>query len=216
VTEPITDILAQGRSDGSGGRIYGVVPAVVTNNQDPDNLARVKVRFPWLSDDVESWWARVAAPAASDGAGVYFLPNVDDEVLVAFEHGDVRYPYVLGCLWSNAAQPPETNGDGANAMHTIETPAGHIVRLDDTDGGEKIEVIAAGGDNKVTIEKSGAITIEATGDVSITTSGGKLKLEGSSGVEISSDGAIELRGSQDVTVQASTQLVLKGATVAIN
>ena len=66
------------------GRVYGVTVGVVTNNQDPDGLGRVKVRFPWLSDDDESFWARVVTPMAGNGRGLYLLPEVDDEVLVAF------------------------------------------------------------------------------------------------------------------------------------
>src|ERR1700750_2275998 len=92
----IFDNTAEARS----GRIYGVVVAVVTNNQDPDGFGRVKVKFPWLSDVDESSWARIAAPMAGKARGIYFLPEVDDEVLVIFEHGDVRSPYVLGALWN--------------------------------------------------------------------------------------------------------------------
>ena len=86
-------------------RFFGVVVGVVTNNQDPDGMHRVKVHFPWLSDDVESNWARVAAPMAGGNRGVYFLPEVDDEVLVAFEHGKVDHPYVIGSLWNQQDRP---------------------------------------------------------------------------------------------------------------
>ena len=89
-------LTPQARND----RFYGVVVGIVTNNQDPENMHRVKVRFPWLSNDVESNWARVAAPMAGKGRGAYFLPEVDDEVLVAFEHGQVDHPFVVGCLWN--------------------------------------------------------------------------------------------------------------------
>ena len=92
-------------SPARNGRILGVVTGVVTNNKDPDKLGRVKVRFPWLSDTDESWWARVASPMAGKDRGVFFLPEVDDEVLVAFEHGDPRFPYVIGALW-NGSTPP--------------------------------------------------------------------------------------------------------------
>ena len=77
-------------------RLYGVVVGLVTNNQDPDKLGRVKVRFPWLGDSDESAWARLATPMAGKDRGLYFLPEVDDEVLVVFEHGDLRFPYILG------------------------------------------------------------------------------------------------------------------------
>src|SRR4051812_31769405 len=82
------------------GRIYGVVVGVVTNNQDKEGLGRVKVKFPWLSDADESNWARIATPMAGASRGVFFLPEVDDEVLVVFEQGLVSRPYVLGGLWN--------------------------------------------------------------------------------------------------------------------
>ena len=87
-------------------KIYGVVIGIVTNNQDPDKLGRVKVQFPWLSNEDESFWARIASPMAGDKRGIYFLPEVDDEVLVVFEHGDMRFPYVIGALWNGQDSPP--------------------------------------------------------------------------------------------------------------
>jgi uncharacterized protein involved in type VI secretion and phage assembly len=83
-------------------RIKGTVSAVVTNNNDPDVLYRVKVRFPSLPN-AESHWARVAVPAV---AGPFVLPEVDDEVLVAFDHGDIRFPVVIGTLWNGRDRPP--------------------------------------------------------------------------------------------------------------
>ena len=123
------------------GRITGVAVGVVTNNQDPDGLGRVKVRFPWLSDADESQWARIAAPMAGKDRGVYFLPEVDDEVLVAFEHGDPRFPCVIGALWNGKDAPPATNSDGKNNVRVIKSRSGHIIRLNDEDGKEMIEII---------------------------------------------------------------------------
>lgn len=78
--------------------IQGVVIGIVTNNQDPEELNRVKVKFPWLSEDDESYWARIATSVAQAKQDNYQLPEVGSEVLVAFEHGDVRFPYILGVL----------------------------------------------------------------------------------------------------------------------
>jgi uncharacterized protein involved in type VI secretion and phage assembly len=127
------------------GKVYGVVVGIVTNNQDPDNLARVKVRFPWLSADEESQWARVAAFGAGAGRGGWFLPEVDDEVLVAFEHGDVRFPYVLGGLWNGVDPGPRDNGDGENNLRVITSRSGHELVLDDSAGAERVEIHTAGG-----------------------------------------------------------------------
>src|ERR1700750_1699162 len=87
-------------------RLHGVVIGIVTNNQDPDGMHRVKVRFPWLNLDDESHWARVATPMAGDKRGAYFLPEPDDEVLVAFEHGSLEHPYVIGSLWNGKDKAP--------------------------------------------------------------------------------------------------------------
>ncbi|NTW02923.1 MAG: phage tail protein, partial [Oscillochloris sp.] len=134
------------------GRFYGVTVGVVTNNQDPDSLGRVKVKLPWLSDQDESFWARVVAPMAGKDRGLYLLPEIDDEVLVAFEHGMIEYPYVLGALWNGKDNPPETNSNGKNNMRTLKSRSGMIIRLDDTDGSEKIEISDASGKNSIVID----------------------------------------------------------------
>jgi uncharacterized protein involved in type VI secretion and phage assembly len=196
--------------------IYGVVTGVVTNNQDPEGLGRVKVRLPALSDQDESWWARVAAPMAGKERGTYFLPEVDDEVLVAFENGDVHFPYILGALWSSNAKPPEANDDGNNNKRTIKSRAGHIIRLDDTDGQEKIEIVDKSGKNSIVISTSdNTITINADADITIKSSSGKLALS-ANGVEITSQAGVKIQASQNMDLQASGQMNVKGSIVNIN
>ena len=134
--------LLDGQEDrAAASRIFGVVVGIVTNNQDPEGLGRVKVKIPCLSDVDESFWARVAAPMAGKRRGTYFLPEVDDEVLVAFEHGDVRFPYVLGALWNGKMPRPSTNNDGKNNVRMIKSRSGHVVKLNDEDGKETIEIV---------------------------------------------------------------------------
>ena len=123
----LLDVLSVDDGD-SAKRISGVVVGVVTNTQDPAGLGRVKVKFPWLSDSEESFWARVATPMAGKGRGFYFLPEVEDEVLMAFEHGDARFPYVLGALWNGQDKPPESNEDGKNNIRSIKSRSGHVIR----------------------------------------------------------------------------------------
>lgn len=94
------------------GYVKGVAVAIVTQNKDEDGLCRVKVRFPWHDKPRESYWARLAMPMAGDGRGTVFIPEVDDEVLVAFEREDLRFPYVLGALWNGKDKPPLANDDG--------------------------------------------------------------------------------------------------------
>ena len=195
---------------------YGVVVGIVTNNQDPDGMGRVKVNFPWLSDKDESAWARVVAPMAGKNRGVYFLPEVGDEVLVAFQHGDMGFPYILGALWNGQDQPPESNQDGKNNKRTLKSRSGHLIRLDDTDGAEKIEIIDKSEKNAITIDtQTNTITIYADGDIAIKSSQGKVQIEGK-GIVLKSDAEIKIEASQTLDLKAQTQLTIKGASVNIN
>jgi phage baseplate assembly protein V len=199
-----------------GDRFYGVVVGVVSNNQDPENLHRVKVRFPWLSGDVESNWARVAATMAGNGRGAYFLPEVDDEVLVAFEHGQVDHPFVIGSLWNGRDEAPESNADGENNHRAIRSRSGHVVRLNDRSGSETIEIIDRSGKNKVIIESaSNRITIEADSDITIQSSTGKLTLQ-ANGIEMKSQAGISAQAAQGIDLKASAQVTVKGAVIQLN
>ena len=86
--------------------VAGPVVGIVTNNEDPGGLGRVKLFLPWPSDENETDWARVCTPMAGKERGIFFLPEVEDEVLVVFEHGDPRRPVVLGGLWNGVDKPP--------------------------------------------------------------------------------------------------------------
>jgi uncharacterized protein involved in type VI secretion and phage assembly len=179
-------------------------------------MARVRVKFPWLSDDNESWWARMAVPMAGPGRGSYFLPEVDDEVLVAFEHGDVRSPYVVGALWNGKDAPPTNNSDGQNNLRLIHSRSGHLVRLDDTNGDEKIEVIDKSGGNKITIKSSdNSMRLECTGNMSLECKG-KMTLHASAGVEITSDVDMKIQANATLDMESSAPMTIKGAIVSIN
>ncbi len=205
-------LLAAEESD----RFYGVTVGVVTNNQDPDKLGRVKVRFPWLSGEEESSWARVASPMAGKERGLFLLPEVDDEVLVAFEHGRPEFPYVLGSLWNGKDKPPEDNGDGKNNIRSITSRNGHIIRLDDTDGSEKIEILDKSGKNTIVIDTAAnTITLTADADIKIESSGGKLQLSGS-GIEIKSQADVKIEASGNAELKGGGQTTIKGSAVNIN
>jgi uncharacterized protein involved in type VI secretion and phage assembly len=189
---------------------------VVSNNQDPENLHRVKVRFPWIAEDVESTWARVVTPMAGGGRGAYFLPEVEDEVLVAFEHGMVDQPYVIGSLWNGQDSPPESNDNGENNNRTILSRSGHVLRLNDESGSETIEVIDKTGNNKIIIDTAGnSITIEADTEITIKASSGKLRIE-ANGIEIKSQASLSVEASQNIDIKAGAQLTLKGAMINLN
>jgi len=223
------------RAESRAGRIYGVVVGIVTNNQDPEKLGRVKVRFPWLNDTDESNWARVATMMAGQDRGTWFLPEVDDEVLVAFEHGSVEFPYVIGSLWNGKDTPPRDNSDGKNNERVIKSRAGHELIFGDEGGKERVEIKTkaghqlllddTGGSEKITvIDKSGSNKIEmdsAAGNVSLTAQT-KISLKALQ-IEITADSSLTMKGAQieitadaDLKVQSSAMLTLKGAMVKIN
>jgi phage baseplate assembly protein V len=158
----------------AAGRADGVAVAIVTNNNDPERLARVRI----VTSSKNEAWARVAAPMAGTGRGVQFLPEVGDEVLIAFEGGDPRRPFVLGGLWSASAPPPERGESGASNRKTIRSRSGHVIRLDDTEGGARIEIADAAGNSFVIDGTSNTMMITAQGDLSIESRNGNLRLRG--------------------------------------
>ena len=211
--ELLTDVE---KRDTSVHRIYGVVVGLVTNNQDPDGLGRVKLKFPWLSDEDESHWARVAAPMAGNDRGVYFLPEVDDEVLVAFEHGDPRFPYVVGALWNGKDVPPAKNDDGKNNVRVIKSRSGHVIRLTDEDGKEKIEIVDKSEKNSLVIDTAkNTITITSDKDIVFSASKGAIKLDAKT-IEIKSSAETKVESGSGLDVKASGTMNIKGATVNIN
>jgi uncharacterized protein involved in type VI secretion and phage assembly len=216
MSHSVFDLLTSGSEHESGpGRIYGVVVGIVTNNQDPDGMGRVKVKFPWLSDQDESWWARIATVMAGSSRGSYFLPEVNDEVMIAFEHGDVRFPYVLGALWNGKDSPPTTNSDGQNNIRVIKSRSGHIVRLDDTNGNEKIEVIDKTGSNSITIQSAdNSITITANGTVKIV--GQSIEISAKTDITIQAGTSISANANTTMDLESTAPMTIKGATVSIN
>lgn len=196
--------------------ITGVVIGIVTNNKDPDDLGRVKVKFPWLSDSDESNWARVISPMAGKERGLFFLPEVDDEVLVVFEFGDINMPYVIGSLWNGKDKPPQTNSDGKNNMRIIKSRSGHLIKLDDTDGAEKIEIIDKSEKNKIVIDaKNEMISIVSNKDISISAPNGKVTIEAND-IEAKSNASTKIEASAGMDLKASGNMNVKGATVNLN
>ena len=164
-------------------QVNGLFPAVVIDNQDPDNLGRVKVRIPRAGDET---WVRIATLMAGNDRGTWFIPDVNDEVLVAFGEGTERHAYVIGGLWSKTSSPPEKmdadnnekvlrsrNGvkitlddQSGQENFIVETPAGQKITLKDGPGA--IEITDSNG-NSVTLETSG-ISVNAAAKVTINAS----------------------------------------------
>lgn len=198
-------------------RFAGVVIGVVTNIQDPDNLGRVRVKFPWLSDDDESEWARVATLMAGKERGSVFLPEVDDEVLVAFEQGDMRRPFVIGALWNGVdVPPPEFANDGKNNIRMIKSRSGHIVKLDDTDGSERIEIVDKTGKNSIVIDsKDNTVTITTDKDLVLKAAQGKFSVDAQE-IEMKSSAALKIEAGSELNIKAGATLNVKGATINLN
>jgi uncharacterized protein involved in type VI secretion and phage assembly len=174
------------------------------------------VKFPWLSDTEESFWARVAAPMAGNGRGFYFLPEVEDEVLVTFERGDVRFPFVLGALWNGKDKPPEKNDDGKNDARTIKSRSGHVVRLNDKDGAEKIEIIDSSGKNTIVVDAvNNTIVITSEKDITLSAPKGAIKLDAQK-IEIKSSADAKVEAGAGMDLKATGQMNVKGATINLN
>jgi uncharacterized protein involved in type VI secretion and phage assembly len=195
----------------AGRKYYGVAIGIVTNNQDPENLGRVKVKLPWLSEDHESNWARVCTPMSGKEWGAQFIPEVDDEVLLAFEQGDIRVPYVIGSLYNGTDKPALTNSDGENNQRQIKSRSGHFIVLDDTSGSEKIRIEDKTGSQFIELDSANnAITIKCQGDLTID-AGGKVVFKAGTDVTYESGTNMTVKGGANVTIEATGNLDLKAS-----
>jgi uncharacterized protein involved in type VI secretion and phage assembly len=178
----LIDLMTPAKKNGWAS---SVVIGVVTQNDDPEKLGRVRVKYPPLAEDAEGWWARIASPAAGQDRGLLMMPLVGDEVLVCFEHGDARRPYVIGALWNAKATPGDlVQTDGSFALQT---------------------------DKKVLVTSQDAISIKAKDDIKIesdktisqkATQNGDLVLE-------ASGGKVTLKAATSVTVEGGTEVTIK-------
>ena len=188
---------------GLGGRWYGVYPALVSDVRDPDGQGRVRVTLPWSPDTGgESYetWARVATLMGGNNRGSWFVPDVGDEVLVVFEGGDPRRPYVIGGLWNGSDSPPETmDGGGKNFKKVVRSRNGVKITLDDTDGQEKLILETPGGQRVTMKDGPGAVEI-------VDSNGNSVKLE---------TGGITITASAKVTVNA-TQVAVSAGMVTVD
>jgi uncharacterized protein involved in type VI secretion and phage assembly len=189
---------------GFGGCFYGVYTALVTDVVDPDGQGRVRVRLPWSPDNGDSSyeaWARFATLMAGNNRGSWFIPDVNDEVLVVFEAGDPRRPYVIGALWNGQDAPPETmDGAGNNDIKTLRSRNGVRITLDDTDGQETLTLETPGG--QTVILKDGPGSIEAR-----DSNGNTVTME-SSGVTVNASAKVTINAS---TVEVSAGMVTVNA-----
>lgn len=193
----MSDLVSKSDTEsGTRQRWPGVVTAIVTNINDPEGMGRVKLKYTWMDDQLETHWARVVTVGAGDQRGIYWLPEVNDEVVVAFEHGDFNRPYVMGSVWNGKDKAPEAIGDvvagGKVVRRTMKTRTGHIIRLSDKPGDEFIEIIDSKTNNQIRLDTTkNSLTIDTKGNMTIKASG-------------------------NIDVNATGNLTLKGAMVNIN
>ncbi|HEV8430888.1 MAG TPA: phage baseplate assembly protein V [Pyrinomonadaceae bacterium] len=177
---------------GLGGRWYGAFPALVTDIVDPEGFGRVKIALPWSPDTAGAryeTWARLATFMAGNNRGSWFIPDVDDEVLIVFEGGDPRRPYVIGSLWNGRDKPPETmDGAGKNFKKVLRSRNGVKITLDDTDGREQLILETPGGQKLTLKDGPGAVEI-------VDSNGNSIKME-TSGITITAAAKVTVNASQ--------------------
>jgi uncharacterized protein involved in type VI secretion and phage assembly len=202
---PVEMILEARQPAGLGGRWYGVYPALVSDIRDPEGQGRVKVTLPWSPDTGNAQyeaWARVATLMGGSNRGSWFIPDPNDEVLIVFEGGDPRRPYVIGGLWNGSDAPPESmDAGGNNFVKALRSRNGVKLTLDDSDGQEKMILETPGG-QKITM-KDGPGMIEI-----VDSNGNSVKLE-TSGITINAAAKVTVSASQ-VAVSAGMVTVDAG------
>jgi uncharacterized protein involved in type VI secretion and phage assembly len=167
-----------------------VVTGIVKSLEDPEGQGRIELQFPWLSEAQRSAWAPVASPLAGKQRGLFFMPELEDEVLVAFEHGDFAHPYILGFLWNGVDKPPE----GTNQNRVILTPGGHTLRFEDRAGERKIIIQSAGGSKVELNDQDHSVTVSGEGGAN------KVTIQTLSGT---------------VTIQAAAQIAVQAPSIAV-
>lgn len=222
-------------------KLYGVLVGVVTNNKDPEKLGRVKLKLPIRECENETGWVRVATLMAGNSMGSFFLPEVGDEVLVAFHEADVRQPYVIGMLWNSKEKPPEDNADGKNNIRKFKSRSGHELIFGDESSKEKIEIKTQkgqnilmddsgsgkiqikSGNNQITIDAAGnEISIKSDMKISIKTGSNSIEID-ASGIKIESSAQLKIKAQMlDIeaggmmNIKSSGILNIQGSMVKIN
>ena len=178
-------------TDGDVPGYFGVYPALVTNLVDPDGLGRVQVRFPWLGTDGDRdvrAWATLCSPYADDDQGLEILPEVGSQVVVAFEAGNIRRPYVLGATWNGKEKLPQAP-DSSNNIRVLKTRSKSKLEFDDTRGASKITLTTQSGHRVVLDDGATELTIQH--------SGGSV-------ISINLVGVIRIQSALSVEVKATT------------
>lgn len=198
----------------AGGAIAGVAVGIVKANDDPAGLGRVKLNLPWRRSDFLTDWVRIVAPMGGGDRGACFIPEVGDEVLVAFDRDDIRYPYVLGALWSEADKPPEGNAGGRNDIRIIKSRRGHMIRFDDGVAKGVITIRLDDG-KKVEIDDDGICMTDGSSRVEIASRGGAITIEAASSLTLKAP-QIRIEATGRLALDGGAELGAKAGMVRIN
>ncbi len=193
--------------------------AIVTDNNDPENMGRVKLKYPWLTEEQGSHWARAIGAGAGDKRGMLFVPEVGDEVLVGFEHGDIDFPCVLGGLWNGKDAPPLPSGEsvknGKTDQRVIRSRTGHVIILNDSDDKPSITIRDKTEKNLINIDSSSnAMKIQIEGDIDISAKG-NIKIDSQKAIEITASSDIKINGSTGVKVDGGPTVDVKATSIAV-
>jgi phage protein D len=186
-------------------KFYGVAIAKVTQapqiSADPDPAgkmgARVKVSFPWLSDTNESSWARVLTPMSGSGYGMYFMPEVDDTVMVAFQDGDFSLPVVIGSVWDGTALPPNYPPKPSESVRIIKSKSGHTITLNDTEPIQKVVIQSKSG-HTITLDDAIAGTVTVA-----HRNGSQIAMSGTGDISMSANKDINLTAAGNINLSAA-------------
>jgi uncharacterized protein involved in type VI secretion and phage assembly len=181
-------MISEPRPDGGGARHFGIYPAIVTDIVDPKNLGRIQVKLPWLGKDGGGQevraWATLLTPYADDQQGIEILPEVDTQVVVAFEAGNLRRPYILGACWNGKENLPHAP-EKANNKRVWKSRAKSILEFDDTQGASKITLKMDSGHTVVLDDAAKQVQVKHSNGCVITmTSGGQITIRANSTVDI--------------------------------
>ncbi|MCP3688983.1 MAG: hypothetical protein GY784_11255 [Gammaproteobacteria bacterium] len=174
-------------SDGGQQPYYGVYPAIVTDLVDPDSLGRIELKFPWLGTDGDEdvrAWATLLSPYADNDQGFQALPEVDSQVVVAFEAGNLRRPYIVGSCWNGVEALPEA-AEEANNIRVLKTRSGSVLEFDDSEGAAKVTLEMASGHKLVLDDSAQTITLShSSGHVVTFTAGGAVEIQANTTIDL--------------------------------
>lgn len=217
----IYDLLTEQENGQVLDVMYGVTVAVVTNIDDPDKLGRVKVKLINRdSSQNETDFIRVMTPMTGKEWGSFFFPEVGDEVLVAFQHGDIAKPYVIGALWNKNYKPPVEIKDGKNDIRKIKTKRGHEIIFNDEEGEERIDIKTPNELSLSLDDKNEVITLQDKNEknlMKIDTKNGQIQIESEKKIKLNSgDASIELNAQgNSITIESGTSMKIKSQNISI-